>query len=232
MGTFNRGGAVAFLAGMGLYSWFSRKTSAFINWKPFLRFIPLLLLIAIPLYSLTKVEDKIQGRNTGLEQLQKNFTSIVGGDVGGSLSGNIVWRLAWWGKIIDYTFAGPYFFTGKGSGINLAMDDGIPADESTDRTPLRAPHNFHLDILARYGVPIFLIWLAFLFYLFRAQLVTTPTATNEETFFYSACLIAFLINASFDVALEGPMSAFPFWIWVGLSLARQHSPLPTSTDRL
>ena len=71
-----------------------------------------------------------------------------------------------------------------------------------------------------------------MFYLFRAQLVTTPTATNEETFFYSACLIAFLINASFDVALEGPMSAFPFWIWVGLSLARQQSPLPTSTDRL
>ena len=156
----------------------------------------------------------------------------MGGTVEGSLSGNIVWRLAWWGKIIDYTFAGPYFFSGKGLGINIAQDDGIPADESTDRTPLRAPHNFHLDILARYGVPIFLIWIAFLIFLFRAQRVASPTATKEETFFYSACLVAFLINASFDVALEGPMSAFPFWIWVGLSLARQQTPLPTSSDRL
>ena len=232
VGTFNRGGAVAFIAGVSLYAWFSRKTAAFENWKTYLRFVPLLLLIAIPLYSLTKVEDKVQGRNTGLEQLQKNFTSIVGGNVEGSLSGNIVWRLAWWGKIIDYTFAGPYFFTGKGLGINIAQDDGIPADESTDRTPLRAPHNFHLDILARYGVPVFLIWIAFLIFLFRAQRVASPMATKEETFFYSACLVAFLINASFDVALEGPMSAFPFWIWVGLSLARQQTPLPTSSDRL
>jgi hypothetical protein len=29
-------------------------------------------------------------------------------------------------------------------------------------------------------------------------------------------LMAFLFNASFDVFLEGPMGAFPFWTWVGL----------------
>lgn len=229
--TFNRGGAVAYLGGLGVYIWYSRNTVAFQQWKTYLRFIPLLLVIAIPLYSLTKVEDKVQGRNTGLVQLQKNFTSIVGGNVEGSLSGNIVWRLAWWGKIIDYTFAGPYFITGKGLGINLAMDDGIPADESTDRTPLRAPHNFHLDILARYGVPVFFAWIAFLIFLFRMQRVSAPWASNEETYFYSACLLAFLVNASFDVALEGPMAAFPFWIWVGLSLARQQAPLPSPSDR-
>jgi O-antigen ligase len=231
VGTFNRGGAVAFLSGIFLYGWFSRKTEAFQEWKTYLRFIPLLLLIAVPLYALTKVEDKVQGRNTGLEQLQKNFTSIIGGNVEGSLSGNIVWRLAWWGKIIDYTFAGPHFWTGKGLGLNIAVDDGIPADESTDRTPLRAPHNFHLHILARYGVPIFIAWLVFMVYLFKLQRVSTPGATTEETYFFSACLIAFLVNASFDVALEGPMAAFPFWIWVGLSLARQQMPLPSPQDR-
>ena len=231
VGTFNRGGAVAFLSGMVIYGWFSRKTEAFQQWKPYLRFVPLLLIIAIPLYSLTNVEDKVQGRNTGLVQLQKNFTSVIGGNVEGSLSGNIVWRLAWWGKIIDYTFAGPYFWTGKGLGLNIAMDDGIPADDSTDRTPLRAPHNFHLHILARYGVPVFITWLIFMVYLFKLQRVTAPGATKEETYFFSACLAAFLVNASFDVALEGPMAAFPFWIWVGLSLARQQIPLPSPVDR-
>jgi hypothetical protein len=29
-------------------------------------------------------------------------------------------------------------------------------------------------------------------------------------------LISFIVNASFDVFLEGPMGAFPFWTWVGL----------------
>lgn len=232
VGTFNRGGAVAFLSGMVIYGWFSRKTEAFQEWKTYLRFIPLILIIAVPLYALTKVEDKVQGRNTGLEQLQKNFTSIAGGNVEGSLSENIVWRLTWWGNIINYTFAGPYFWTGKGLGLNLAVDDGIPADDSTDRTPLRAPHNFHLHILARYGVPVFITWLIFMLYLFKAQRVTVPGATKEETYFFSACLAAFLVNASFDVALEGPMAAFPFWIWVGLSMARQQLPLPRSQDRL
>ena len=30
--------------------------------------------------------------------------------------------------------------------------------------------------------------------------------------------IAFLFNASFDVFLEGPMGAFPFWVFVGIDL--------------
>jgi len=37
-------------------------------------------------------------------------------------------------------------------------------------------------------------------YLFKLQRVSTPGATTEETYFFSACLIAFLVNASFDVA--------------------------------
>jgi hypothetical protein len=231
IGTFNRGGMVAFLTGLFLYLYLHRKTAAFQQWKPYFRLIPLFLILSLSLYSLIKVEDKIQGRNTGIAQLQKNFSSILGGKVEGSLSDNIVWRLAWWGKIIDYTFAGPHFWMGKGLGLNIAVDDGIPADDSTDRTPLRAPHNFHLHILARYGVPIFIAWLVFMVYLFKLQRVSTPGATTEETYFFSACLIAFLVNASFDVALEGPMAAFPFWIWVGLSLARQQMPLPSPQDR-
>jgi hypothetical protein len=30
--------------------------------------------------------------------------------------------------------------------------------------------------------------------------------------------IAFLFNANFDVFLEGPMGAFPFWVFVGIDL--------------
>jgi len=28
--------------------------------------------------------------------------------------------------------------------------------------------------------------------------------------------MSFLINSTFDVYLEGPMGAFPFWSWVGI----------------
>lgn len=215
-GTFNRGGMVAFLSGLFLYLYLHRKTEEFQQWKPYFRFAPLLLILALSLYSLTKVEDKVQGRNTGIAQLQKNFTSILGGNVEGSLSDNIVWRLGWWAKIIDYTFAGPYFLQGKGLGINLAVDDGIPADESTDRTPLRSPHNFHMSILARYGVPVFALWIMFIVLLVKGFRQWLP---RKEAALFLAALLAFLVNASFDVALEGPMAAFPFWMMMGLGLA-------------
>jgi hypothetical protein len=100
LGTFNRGGMVAFLAGLGLYLYLNRKTAEFTQWKYYFRWAPLLLIVALSFYSITKVEDKVQGRNTGIEQLQKNITSMLGREVEGSLSDNIVWRLAWWGKII------------------------------------------------------------------------------------------------------------------------------------
>ena len=227
--TFNRGGMVAFIAGVSLFIFWNRKSVLLQQFKPFLRVAPLVLLATLFLYTATRMSDPIQGRSIGLDQLKQNVVSIVSKDVEGSLSDNIVWRLAWWGKIIDYTFAGPYFLTGKGLGINLAASDEIPMDEETDRTPLRAPHNFHLNILARYGVPVFILWLVFVFYLLRGLIFKTRSVDDSLV----ACiLIAALINASFDVALEGPMSAFPFWIWVGLSLARQQTPLPTSSDRL
>ena len=227
--TFNRGGMVAFIAGVSLFIFWNRKSVFLQQFKPYLRVAPLVLLVTLFLYTATRMSDPIQGRSIGLDQLKQNVVSIVSKDVEGSLSDNIVWRLAWWGKIIDYTFAGPYFVTGKGLGINLAASDEIPMDEETDRTPLRAPHNFHLNILARYGVPVFILWLVFIFYLVRGLIFKNRSVDNSLV----ACiLIAALINASFDVALEGPMSAFPFWIWVGLSLARQQTPLPTSSDRL
>lgn len=216
LGTFNRGGMVAFMTGLGLYLFLIRKEELFKQWKDYGRLIPVLLILSLGIYSLTKVEDKVQGRNTGIEQLQKNFSSIFGGNPEGSLSDNIVWRLGWWNKIVDYTFAGPYFLQGKGLGINLTVDDEIPVDANTDRAPLRSPHSFHMSILARYGVPVFGIWIFLLISLFRGILIWLP---RKEAAFFLAFLLAALVNASFDVSLEGPMSAIPFWMLMGMALA-------------
>ena len=43
------------------------------------------------------------------------------------------------------------------------------------------------------------------------------------------CLqIVFLFNASFDVFLEGPMGAFPFWLFVGIDLIYDYFKLYNS----
>jgi hypothetical protein len=39
---------------------------------------------------------------------------------------------------------------------------------------------------------------------------------NEFNVMVLVMMMAFLVNASFDVYLEGPMGAFPFWTWLGI----------------
>ena len=80
---------------------------------------------------------------------------------------------------------------------------------------MRSPHNFNLTILARYGVFIFFIWI----YWIVRQLKRLRDKSMSNLNLILICIqIAFLFNASFDVFLEGPMGAFPFWVFVGLDL--------------
>ena len=70
------------------------------------------------------------------------------------------WRLNWWSDIIHYTLHGRYFWEGKGFGVNLADADGYQTfDDNSDVAPLRSPHNAHMTILARGGVPALLMWI-------------------------------------------------------------------------
>jgi hypothetical protein len=207
--TFNRGGMLAFLVGMLLFLFYSRKNAALANIKSYVKIVLLLLCLAFPLYLLTNIKDPVQGRDTGVAQLQKNITSIFVKEEKTPLSGNIIWRLAWWTKIVDYTIAGPYFLTGKGLGINLATADGIKMQDNS----LRSPHNFHMNVLARFGVPIAIAWLSFLVLVIRG--IRKQDAPLEQIL-YVAVFVSFMVNASFDVALEGPMAAFPCWTFLGM----------------
>ena len=176
----------------------------------YLKYIFFSFIIILPLVILLPSDENFQGRKTGLDQISTNVTSIVNDDEG-TLSDNKIWRLLWWAKIIDYTFGGEYFVMGKGLGMSLAEDDDI-FFESND-ADLRSPHNYHLSILARYGVPIFLLWCFWLIINF-ARLRSKNIPTLKLLFI--TVQIAFIFNASFDVFLEGPMGAFPFWCIVGI----------------
>lgn len=217
--TFSRGGMVAFIIPLSFFIYRSRKTPWVQNIKTYFKWVPLVVALSLPLYLMTKVkvEDKDQGRQIGLSQLKENATSIFKKDVSNSnsgLEGNVTWRLLWWGKIIDYTVMGPYFWTGKGLGVNLSQDDDIHVEDDS----LRSPHNFSMSILARYGVPVFLVWLTFLFFLFQPLFQKILAA---QVLLLGSGILAFFINASFDVSLEGPMTAFPFWSFIGIYLMEQ-----------
>ena len=211
LASYSRSGIVAFLASMLCFIYFNKDIQLQSRVRLLLKYLPVILLIVTPIYINIKVAENFQGRSVGFEQVKNNFSSIVGGTTDATSENNVVWRLVWWAKIIDYSFSSPNFFIGKGLGMNLATDDDIiTLDDS-----LRSPHNFHLNIMSRFGVLLFMIWMYFLIQLlkplFKKQL-------QGKRLLIGCILLAFLLNASFDVFLEGPMGAFPFWTWIGLYL--------------
>jgi hypothetical protein len=165
-------------------------------------------------------------RDISFTQFVQSFATTAGGSAGVAaqdLENTKQWRLAWWAVIITYTIDGDYFWTGKGYGINLADDDGfqVQADNS-----LRTPHNVHMTVLARSGVPGLALWLGLQivwgFSLARG-LVRARREHAEQWASLFAFLIAFwlsfLVNATFDVYLEGPTGGIWFWSVFGVGIA-------------
>ena len=211
LASYSRSGIVAFLASMLCFIYFNKDIQLQSRVRLLIKYLPIILLVVTPIYINIKVAENFQGRAVGLEQIKNNFSSIVGGTTDATSENNVVWRLVWWAKIIDYSLSSPNFFIGKGLGMNLATDDDIiTLDDS-----LRSPHNFHLNIMSRFGVLLFIIWTYFLIQLLKPLF---KKLLQGKRLLIGCILLAFLINASFDVFLEGPMGAFPFWTWMGLYL--------------
>ena len=168
------------------------------------------------------------------EQIVRNLSSLGGSSGTDNLDGTRRWRLAWWNSIVDYTVHGKYFWTGKGFGLNIAHDDrSVPAHSLT-----RSPHNGHLTILARAGVPGAMLWgllqLGFALTMLAGFIRAHQLGESLRASLFAWVLgywLAFLVNATFDVYLEGPQGGIWFWCVVGFGFAllgeqRGQIPLP------
>ena len=216
----NRGGMVAFVLGLGVV-WLLRPPGAGVG-----RFAyAFVLLVLLGLMAGPLVDAQVQGgsRDLSVGQVVENVKSIFVPSGSSTLDGTKRWRMLWWGEIVDYTVRGHYFWTGKGFGLNLAEADGfvVAGDDG-----LRSPHNGHLTILARAGVPGFLLWVAlhaaWVGAVLRAWFLSRAADHRRWTALFAWLLgfwTAALANASFDVYLEGPMGAVWVWTVIGLGVA-------------
>jgi len=165
------------------------------------------------------------GRNIDAQQLVANVASIFDDSNTGNLSGTKEWRMSWWASIIQYTFHGDYFWSGKGFGMSLAEADGFVVGQELGGPILRSPHNAHMTILARMGVPGLTLWALLLLSWFAMLALSAIAAWRAgevrwaRFFLFIACYaLSAIIDASFDVALEGPMIGIWFWALIGVGL--------------
>jgi hypothetical protein len=226
MGAISRGGMLAAILGAGSSVLFVRSSVRILQGAAVAIGFFVVLYLANP-----SIELGYAGRPVSFTQLVSNVASVVTSDNGASDSTR-AWRLAWWDKILGYTIDGPYIWTGKGFGINLADDDGFQVE---DDGSLRSPHNGHLTMLARGGVPMLALWVliqaSFGFGLVRAGIRASRShlALLPVIAVLFAYWAAALINMSFDVYLEGPQGGIPFWSVIGLGMVAMRavrSPAP------
>lgn len=191
-----------------------------------------LLVLAVAFDVSLQLSDR---REISAESLAITAVSLVDNVERADYGGTRTWRLNWWNDIVDYTVFGPHRWTGKGYGVNLANDDGyqVHGDDS-----LRSPHNAHLNVLARGGVPGALLWatlhlslLAALFVAYLRRRAEGRDGWARLDLWLLAYLIAFHVNASFDVFLEGPQGGIWFWTLVGFALAALRIQHPESGAR-
>lgn len=215
----NRGGMLVIIAMLAFAMIATGKL------REFASFSVIALLIFGLAYALDLSISTPRMRDMSARQLIDNFLSTFG-PWEGDLNATREWRMNWWHMIYGYTFEGAYFWTGKGFGINLALDDGfVTGNENVNAPLLRSPHNGHLDILARTGVPGLMLWLltfaSWTIMLF-ADTVRARRHGDEawaNFFLLIFCYgLGFLLDAMFDVTLEGPMAGIWFWCVFGVGM--------------
>jgi O-antigen ligase len=218
VGAYDRSGLLAFLAVFALCL-FMRPRNHML-WR-----LVGIGVLGIFLLAVTGIRVQMPGRDREISfaQLVENVTSTISSSKAGDLDATKEWRLEWWGDIIDYTINGKYFWTGKGFGINLADDDDHQVEEDES---LRSPHNCHMTILARSGVPGLALWLlvqlSWAWFMLGAYRDSRRRGRSQWTalfMFLLAYWVAFMVNGSFDVYLEGPMGGIWFWTVYGVGLA-------------
>jgi O-antigen ligase len=170
-----------------------------------------------------QIQSPGSNRAISFNDLQDTANSVAGRGNNGDRDATREWRLSWWKDIINYTIHGKYFWMGKGFGVNLALDDGYDVSGSGE---LRSPHNGHMMILARTGVPGASLWLltqgCWLFSMvatYRRSRRADDRRWAAVFAFLLAYWTGFMVNATFDVFLEGPMGGIWFWTVYGVGIA-------------
>lgn len=203
--------------------------------------LPVIVGLAVMLSFAMLLDLKLHGevRDISVRQAVANVGSITGQTSSDQLSGTVQWREGMWGQVITDLRTHGTWLTGIGFGVILPdrydVDVGYTNGEDS-AAPLRNVHNSHLTLLARTGVPAFSLWLL-VWGVWCSQLhrsvrrrpggVRDPA--NALTVWLLAAPPAFLVNAIFDPALEGPHSGI--WLFTVVGVGAAHVAILKATGR-
>ena len=204
----NRSGMVAFFNSFTLLSFTKSKNNRVWQVLAVILFVILLLLIIKP-----EIFDHFLVRISSIfleSEDQRN-------------QGTKEYRFAWWTHLINMTVFGDYFWTGTGFGFNLGAGTGFdPVGDGL----ARSPHNGHITVLARTGVPGAVMWLLLQLSWAGTMLIKHFHSKGQGQTKWAgifltllAYWIAVMTTTSFEVIIEGPSGGIWLWTMYGVGLA-------------
>jgi hypothetical protein len=210
------------------------------------RWATVLTLVAMPVigFSIISMAPAVfRGRlgETSPEALVHRQLATIGAVLGGQVTeaaaarsiwtsdlvvDTVAWRLAWWeGLLRDTTSSLPKTLFGAGFGADLIAPLDFNPDDPSAALPLRSPHNFLLTLFARTGIVGLVAWLMFFAACVygglrgvSAGMRSRLVAETDLLLWLVAYPVAIAVSALFGVVLEGPYSAIPCYLMLGMSL--------------
>ncbi|MCC5941044.1 MAG: O-antigen ligase family protein [Balneolaceae bacterium] len=145
--------------------------------------------------------------------------------------GNINYRVLSWQHVLDKFYE--HFLIGYGVGrpVMFAYQNVFYSTVELTYFQIRdlagnaQPHNSYLNVLTRFGILVFPLFLYAIFQpLFRIRYFAQKKKdTSSHDYSKYLLLIGFLmlmyVLAFFNVVLEGPHHSFPFWLVIGMLLS-------------
>ncbi|ALF54786.1 O-antigen polymerase [Nostoc piscinale CENA21] len=132
------------------------------------------------------------------------------------------YRLEWWTYLIKSTFS-DYFWTGRGFGFNLGAGTGF---DPLGNGAVRSPHNGHITVLSRTGIPGFVLWLIIQLgwagSILSKYLQCRKKGQTKWSGIFLTLLtywVASMTVTSFEVIIEGPTGGIWLWTMYGIGLA-------------
>jgi hypothetical protein len=132
--------------------------------------------------------------------------------------GSINDRLDWYGQVWEELRSPTTLLVGKGFGkplIEFYTDEGVV---------VRQPHNSHLSVLTRMGVPALLLWAMFNFLILKrfAHVILARAHIDRKLFALALWLfvlyVILMVDISVEPGLEFSQSAIPFYFFMGFAL--------------
>jgi len=145
--------------------------------------------------------------------------------------GNINYRMLSWQYVMQNFYQNFLIGYGVGRPVMFAYQDVFYSTvdmtyfEIRDLAGNAQPHNSYLNILTRFGILIFPLFLYAIFKpLFRLKNYINQKRKNGENAYsmfllLTGFLLLMYVLAFFNVVLEGPHHSFPFWLVIGMLLS-------------